>query len=189
MWFLAPPQVELWFKNVLSTLQFVEHVLKIQVMSFFANLKLHNPSAHQPHQSLLHWPLSCFLSVVVPLLRPQPLQILFSCRSADWLAHLSKDKVPEWEDRRKHTCTLIRALVNTCNHMQTKAGAPGCRHFWHTSQHTDKYMHGDVTYTQRTHFQSPSASCFPTLHLINPYLSLTKQERALSSLWTLEQVA
>lgn len=40
-----------------------------------------------------------------------------------------------------------------------------------------------------THFQSPPASCLPTLHLINPCVSLTKQERALSSLWTLEQVA
>lgn len=124
--------------------------------------------------------------------------------SADWLAHLLVDKVPEWgqhahaytpergstwDHMQTQTCTLRHLTHNkmhTCMHAHTQT------HKWiHTHTHIQKEGGADAytnTHTS-THFQSPPASCLPTPHLINPCVSLTKQERALSSLWTLKPVA
>lgn len=84
-----------------------------------------------------------------------------------------------------------------------------CMHIW-AREHMGSYANTDISHTPTlhihthtrqgkpdaytnthtsTHFQSPPTSCLPTLHLINPCVSLTKQERALSSLWTLKPVA
>lgn len=78
-------------------------------------------------------------------------QILFSSLSADWLAHLSEDKVPEWEKRRKtHAYTHIGSQVNTCNHMQTQACSLGCRRILNTNRYTDEYTRTE-TGLLRTH--------------------------------------
>ncbi len=39
---------------------------------------------------------------------------------------------------RTHACMHIGAQVNTCNHVQTRACAPGCRHILHTDRYTDE---------------------------------------------------
>lgn len=106
--------------------------------------------------------------------------------SADWLAHLSEDKVHKW-GQRAHACASESG--NTWDHMQTQACT--LRHLTCTKPHTQEGEPDAYTNTHThtsTHIQSPLASCLPTVHLINPYVSLTKQERTLSSLWTLKLV-
>lgn len=150
---------------------------------------------HAPHsgatfpQSTLSVTLFLVFSLVFfPVLTPSLLQILFSSLSADLLAHLSECKVPEWENRWKDTRARTPAHkwthVIICKHKSMHTGAQA--HL--TNQYIDERRNLLHTHTS-THFQSPPASCLPTLHLINPCVSLTKQERALSSLWTLKQVA
>ncbi len=163
----------------------------------------HGSKRHTPHSgatflhSSLPLILSCSplfsLSVFVPVLTPRPASDLIFL-SLSWLAGTPFRGQSPWvrEQKKTQACARIGAQVNTCNHTQTQACALGCRLILHTNQYTDEYTHREAnllhTHTS-THFQSPPASCLPTLHLINPCVSLTKQERALSSLWTLEQVA
>lgn len=122
------------------------------------------------------------------LLSPSPICVSFgffqfSIRSwllsGDWLAHLSADKVPEDNTR-------IHAHLSKGTHMQTQTCT--VRHLTCTKLHTQEGKPYVYTHTS-SRIQSPPALGLPNLHLINPYASLTKQERALNSLWTLKLVA
>lgn len=95
------------------------------------------------------------------------------------------------EKTEENTCMHIRAQVRTWNRMQTHCMHLGMRGMQtnlthtHTHKYTNEYTYREANLLHThisTRFQSPPASCLPTLHLINPCVSLTKQERALSSL-------
>lgn len=81
------------------------------------------------------------------------------------------------EQKITHVHMHIRAQVPPPNHVQTHMDV----YYAYTGTHTAKKT------KENTHLQSPSVSCRPTLYLRNPYVSLTKQERALSTLWTLKR--
>lgn len=109
--------------------------------------------------------------------------------SADWLAHPSEDKVLKW-GQHANACTSEQG--NTWDHMQTQTCTLKNLTCTKLHAHTDTHRRANLTCTQihtSTHIQSPAVLCLPNLHLINPYVRLTKQERALSSLWTQKLIA
>lgn len=75
--------------------------------------------------------------------------------------------------------TCIHAHLSKGTHMQTQTCT--LRHLTCTKLHTKKGKPYVYTHTS-IRIQSPRALCLPNLHLISPYVSLTKQERALNSL-------